>query len=298
MFDREKVRLGIAPIAWTNDDMPELGGENTFEQCVSEMALAGFSGCEVGSKFPRDVAVLKKALSLRKLSVASAWFSSFLTTDSYERTAAAFVSHRDFLRAMGARVVVVSEQGHSVQGQMNTPVFDGKPHFSDQEWQRLTDGLENLGRLAKEVGMTLVYHHHMGTGVQTAAEIDRLMAATDPEQVSLLFDSGHLTFAGENPLAVLEKHVSRVRHVHLKDIRSEVLTRVHQDRMSFLQAVKAGVFTVPGDGMIDFRPLFKVLDEHGYQGWLLVEAEQDPALANPLEYALKARSYIRETTGL
>lgn len=298
MLDKYKVKLGIAPIAWTNDDMPELGGENTFEQCVSEMALAGFTGSEVGNKYPRDTEVLKKALGLRNMSIAAAWFSSFLTTKPYKETADAFIKHRDFLHEMGAKIIVVSEQGHSIQGQMDTPIFDKKPSFTAEEWDKLADGLEELGKLAAEKDMKIAYHHHMGTGVQTTSEINKLMEMTDPELVYLLFDTGHLTFSGENPEEILKKYVSRIKHVHLKDIRKDTLERVKLDKMSFLKGVKEGVFTVPGDGMIDFAPLFKILDENNYEGWMIVEAEQDPAKADPLEYAIKARKYITEKTGL
>lgn len=298
MLNENKVKLGIAPIAWTNDDMPELGGENTFEQCVSEMALAGFTGSEVGNKYPRGTEVLKRALELRGISIASAWFSSFLTTKAFEETANAFTKHRDFLHAMGAGVIVVAEQGHSVQGMMDTPVFSKKPHFTEEEWTKLARGLEELGRLAAEKNMKIVYHHHMGTGVQTLEEIDKLMEMTDPNLVYLLFDTGHLTFSDVNPEVVLNKYVNRIKHVHLKDIRKEMLERVKKEDMSFLNAVKAGVFTVPGDGMINYDPLFKILDENNYEGWFIVEAEQDPAKANPLEYAIKARGFIKEKTGL
>ncbi|ABO67169.1 myo-inosose-2 dehydratase [Geobacillus thermodenitrificans] len=298
MFKENKVKLGIAPIGWTNDDMPELGGEITFEQCISEMALAGFVGCEVGNKYPRDTKILKKALSLRGLSIASAWFSAFLTSKPFEETAEAFKAHRDFLYEMGAKVIVVSEQGNSIQGQMETPLFDKKPVFTEEEWDLLIDGLNRLGDLAAEKGMNIVYHHHMGTGIQTTEEIDRLMEETDPKKVSLLYDTGHLVFSGEDHLHVLNKHINRIRHVHLKDVRIEVANKVREEKMSFLQAVKAGVFTVPGDGVIDFKPVFEALDAAGYEGWFVVEAEQDPAIANPFEYALKARQYIRETCGL
>ncbi|AVX30334.1 2-keto-myo-inositol dehydratase [Carboxydocella thermautotrophica] len=293
-----QVLLGIAPIAWTNDDMPELGAENTFEQCISEMALAGFVGCEVGNKFPRDTAVLKKALELRQLRIASAWFSSFLTTRTYEETKNAFIAHRDFLYEMGAKVIVVSEQGHSIQGLMDVPVFEQKPVFTEEEWDRLGDGLNKLGQIAAEKGMKIVYHHHMGTGVQTAEEIHRLMEITDPQLVYLLYDTGHLAFSGEDPVAILQKYLPRIKHVHLKDVRAEVLEMVKKEKLSFLQAVRAGVFTVPGDGMINFKPIFELLAQGNYEGWYVVEAEQDPAKANPFEYALKARKYIRETAGL
>ncbi|MDU7963208.1 MAG: TIM barrel protein [Clostridium perfringens] len=266
MFN-SNVKLGIAPIAWTNDDMPDLGKENTFEQCISEMALAGFKGSEVGNKYPRDVEVLKKALELRDMEIASAWFS-------------------------------VSEQGHSIQGQMETPIFDGKYVLNEEEWKTLAEGLNKLGALAKEKGMKLVYHHHMGTVVQTTEEIDKLMDLTDENLVYLLFDSGHLVYSGEDALEVLKKYVNRVKHVHLKDIRKEKVEEVKRDKLSFLQGVRKGAFTVPGDGDIDFEPIFKVLDDNNYEGYLLVEAEQDPAIANPLEYAIKARKYIKEKTNL
>lgn len=298
MFDKGKVKLGIAPIAWTNDDMPELGGENTFEQCISEMALAGFTGTEIGNKYPRQPEVLKKALDLRGLTVCNAWFSSFLTTKPSDETIHAFIEHRDFLHEVGARVIGVSEQGHSIQGMMDVPILTGKPYFSHEEWERLAEGLDELGKLAKEKDMILTYHHHMGTGVQTLEEIDRLMDMTDPDLVYLLFDTGHLVFADVDAKEVLEKYAKRIKHVHLKDIRNDVWDRVKKEDWSFLKGVKEGVFTVPGDGMIEFDPLFKILHENDYRGWFVVEAEQDPAKANPLEYGIKARNFIKEKTGL
>jgi len=296
-MDANKIRLAIAPIGWTNDDLPELGGEIPFEQCVSEMALAGFKGSEVGNKYPKDPAVLNKALGLRGLTICNAWFSSFLTTRPYAEVEAEFIQHRDFLHAVGARVIGAAEQGHSIQGQA-LPVFDRKPSFSDAEWQRLTEGLNQLGARAREKGMKLTYHHHMGTGVQSAAEIDRLMNGTEAGLLDLLFDTGHLVFAGEDHLAVLAKWGRRIKHVHLKDVRPAVVERVRKEKLSFLEAVKLGAFTVPGDGCIDFAPVFKALEAAGYEGWFVVEAEQDPAKANPLEYAIKARTYIREKAGL
>ncbi|MDG0789753.1 myo-inosose-2 dehydratase [Cohnella ginsengisoli] len=298
MLEKSDIKLAIAPIAWTNDDLPELGGENTFEQCISEMALAGFAGSEVGNKYPRSPEVLRRYLAPRGLSIASAWFSAYLLTKPLQETVDAFVRHRDFLHAMGAKVIVVSEQGQSIQGLQDVPVFDGKPSFTEAQWRSLASGLHRLGELAQEKRMDIVYHHHMGTGVQTAYEIDKLMALTDPSLVSLLFDTGHLAFSGDDPLAVLAKHAGRVKHVHLKDIRPAVVEQVRRERLSFLQAVKAGAFTVPGDGALDFRPVFAKLAEMKYAGWLVVEAEQDPAKANPFEYAVKARRYIREHTGL
>ena len=297
MLDKNKVKLGIAPIGWTNDDMPDLGAENTFEQCVSEMALAGFTGCEVGNKYPKDPAVLKKALDLRGMQICNAWFSSFLITKPYEEVEADFIKHITFLKEMGAKVVGISEQSYSIQG-TDKPIFEAKYVMNDEEWDVFCKGLNKLGKTAKDMGIALTLHHHMGTVVQTEAEIDRMMENTDPELFSLLFDSGHLAYCGEDYMSVLKKYAKRIKHVHLKDIRPDVIAKVKAEHLSFLQGVRMGTFTVPGDGAIDFAPIFDVLAETGYEGYVLVEAEQDPAIANPFEYALKARKYIAEKAGL
>ena len=181
---------------------------------------------------------------------------------------------------------------------MEQPIFEGRHIMNEEEWKLLCEGLNKLGRIARDKGMTLTFHHHMGTVVQTKEEIDRMLRETDPELVFLLFDSGHLAYCGEDPLTVLKEHAARVRHVHLKDVRPAVVEQVRKERLSFLAGVRRGAFTVPGDGCIDFGPLFRVLEESGYEGWMVVEAEQDPAAANPLLYAMKGRAYLHEKTGL
>ncbi len=299
MLNAKNVKLGIAPIAWTNDDMPDLGAENTFEQCVSEMALAGFTGSEVGNKYPKDPEVLKKALELRGMEICNQWFSSFLLTKPFEEVERDCRAQLSFLKAMGAKIIGFSEQSYSVQGQMDTPVFGHKYVLNDEEWKALCDGLNRLGKIAlEEYGISLTFHHHMGTVVQSLAETDRPMEGTDPKYVSLLFDSGHFAYCGEDPVAIVKKYIGRIRHVHLKDIRPEVVQRVRDENLSFLQGVREGAFTIPGDGCVDFPSIFKVLEENDYHGYMLVEAEQDPAKANPFEYAKMARAYIREKTGL
>ncbi len=293
------IKLGIAPIAWTNDDLHELGAENTFEQCISEMALAGYKGSEIGNKYPKDPAVLKQKLDVRGLQICNAWFSTFFTSKPAEETYEEFIKFRDFMHALGAKVIGCSEQGNSIQG-TDKAVFDEKPVYTEEEWTKVTEGMNRLGELADELGMKCSFHHHMGTGVQTPEEIDRFMEMTS-NKVYLLFDSGHLVYSEGNQQAaydVLKKHVKRVAHVHLKDVRMDVVDKIKAEKKSFLDGVKAGTFTVPGDGDIDFTPIFDTLNEAGYDGWMVVEAEQDPAIANPFEYALKARSYIKEKTGL
>lgn len=298
-MDSKNILLGIAPIAWTNDDLPDLGKENTFEQCISEMALAGFCGSEVGNKYPKDPEVLKKYLDLRNIKICNAWFSTFFTTKKEEETIEAFIRHRDFLYELGAKVIGCSEQGHSIQG-LDKSIFDEKYIFSDEDFKKLSHGMNKLSELAKEKGMKVSLHHHMGTGIQTPEEIDRFMNSINKD-VYLLFDTGHIYFSEGSQEAVdslIDKYIDRIVHVHLKDVRKNVLDEVKKEKMSFLEAVKRGVFTVPGDGDISFDHTFSVLKNNNYKGWMVVEAEQDPAIANPFEYALKARKFIREKTGL
>ena len=297
MFVPNSVKLAIAPIAWTNDDLPELGGHISFEQCVEEMAASGFTGSEIGNKYPRDPDVLKPALEQRGLQISSAWFSTFFSEEGRSgETVDKYVEHMNFLKAMGARVVNVCECGHCVQ-MGSGHVFD-RPEYSDEQWHQVAEGLNMIGEIARENEMINAYHYHMGTMVQNLEETDRLMELTDPGLVHLLVDTGHSHYAGDDPLSIVRKYGLRIRNVHLKDIRQEILDIAHSGKMSFLDSVKAGVFTVPGDGCIDFSPIFKALAEGGYQGWFVVEAEQDPDKANPLEYAKMARNFIRENAGI
>lgn len=297
-FDKDKVFLGITPTGWTNDDMPMLGNDISFEQCVSEMALAGFQGCSVGHRFPTDRAVLKRELSRRGLRVSEPWVSTLFTAkEMSERTVENFKQQMAFIKEMGGTDVVVAELAHAVHQQPVAPL-PNKPVFNAEQWKALASGLNQLGRLAADDGMRLCYHHHMGTGVMTRAEVDRLMSSTDAAIVHLLLDTGHLYWAGDDPLDMARAYAKRIKHVHLKDIRQDVLERCTAARLSFLESVVAGVFTVPGDGAIDFRPILQVLADAGFEGWLMVEAEQDPAKANPLDYARKARAYLRDVTGL
>ena len=297
MLDKNKVQLAIAPIGWTNDDLPDLGGENTFEQCVSEMALAGFTGCEVGNKYPKEVPTLKHKLEVRGLRVCNAWFSSTLLSAGYEATIEAFIKHMNFLYDLGAKVIGASEQGNSIQGKP-VSIFRNKPVYTEDQWAAVAKGFNAMGSLARDKGMYFTVHHHMGTGVQTAAEVDRLMEMTDPNLVYLLYDTGHFAFAGEDSRAVLRKYVNRTKHVHVKGIRYAALENARANDYSFLESVRHGCFTVPGDGDYDFTEDFDILASNGYEGWIVVEAEQDPAIANPFEYACLARKYIREKTGL
>ncbi|UBS59889.1 myo-inosose-2 dehydratase [Flavonifractor plautii] len=293
------VQYGCAPINWTNDDLPSLGGELTYQQCLSEMALAGYKGSEGGCKYPKDFDTLKKALDLRGLVICNMWFSSFFTTFENEKTYEAFENHMDFTYALGARVVGVGECGVTVHGQEETPLFLNSPILTDEQMKNLAEGLNELGRRSQRRGMKVCFHPHVGTGIQSLSEIDRLMELTDPSLVHLLFDTGHSTMAGEDPVAILRKYIGRVGHIHFKDVRSKVFQKVREGNHSFLWGVKEGQFTVPGDGdMVDWKSIFEILKNSDYDGWIVIEAEQDPAKADPLEYAIKARTFLRENLGV
>jgi inosose dehydratase len=296
-IDRSKVKLGVTPTLWWNDDFPAIDIGVTFEQCVSEMALAGFEGCSVGHKYPKDPAVLRAALELRGLRISEPWTSTYFTAHEMEEaTLATFSSSLEFIKAMGGTDMVVAEFGGAVHP-LPMAVFANRPVFNDQQWEALCAGMNKIGDIAKSEGMRLCYHHHMGTGVMTRADTDRLMEGTDPDLVHLCLDTGHIAFAGDDPLDLTKAYATRIGHVHLKDVRPEVVAEVRDRHLSFQDAIEAGVFTVPGDGAIDFIPILQTLADHGFEGWLVVEAEQDPAKALPLEYAFKARKYLREILG-
>jgi inosose dehydratase len=298
MFEGRRVRLGIAPIGWTNDDLPSLGGDTPGEQVMSEAALAGYVGCGIGHKFPRDPAALRRALALRGLEVCGVWTSLQFTRNAmHAQTIRSFRDQMNYMKAVGATDLVCAELGHAVH-QQPIDVLPNKPVFTDTQWKAMVDGLHEIGRIAKQAGMSVSYHPHVGTGVQTLPEIDRLMADTDPGLVGLLYDPGHLHYGGADPIEVGRRHGRRITHVHLKDVRQEVLDRAKREGMSFLDSVIAGVFTVPGDGNLDYVEIMRGLDAAGFEGWLEVEAEQDPAKADPLEYATKARTFLRDVAGI
>ncbi len=275
------IRIGANPIGWSNDDLRSLGGETPLETCLAEAKLAGFAGMELGHKFPREPIALKAVLDRHGLDLVSGWYSMALLERDAEAEWVAMQDHKNLLEALGARVLIVAETSNAIHGDIAVPL-SRSPRLSEVQWPVFCDRLSTLaGRLAGE-DMQLVYHHHMGTVIQTGDDVDRMMQMTR-SAVHLLLDTGHLTFAGADPAAVARKHRQRISHVHTKDVRADVLANVRRSDLSFLDAVVAGVYTVPGDGMVDYPAVFAGLG--GYDGWVVVEAEQDPAKANPLTYA-------------
>jgi inosose dehydratase len=285
------VMLGINPITWTNDDMPELGGHIPLETCLAETRQAGFSGTEMGGKFPNRARELKPILDRHGLRLVSGWYSGHLLERDVDAEIGAMALHLDLMADMGCAVMVFAEGSGSSHGDRAAPASRRRQVASD-EWPAYGARLTRLAEHMGGRGVRMAFHHHMGTAVQTALEIDRLMAATGAA-VGLLLDTGHAAYAGADPLAIARRHAGRIVHVHCKDVRRAVLDRALAADSSFLDAVVDGVFTVPGDGGVDYPPILRTLREAGYAGWLVVEAEQDPAKAHPLTYARMGHDNLR-----
>jgi inosose dehydratase len=289
------VRIGINPLSWMNDDLPALGGETPLETALSEGKQIGYEGFELGNKFPKDGPALKAKLDAFGLACVSGWYSGFLAEDSVDAEIERCKAHMSKLQYNGVKVVVYGECAGTIQGQMDTPLAKRPQFANDALWKAYAQRLNTFGaHLQKTYGITLAYHHHMGAYVESPDDVDRLMALTDPASVGLLYDTGHAYFGGATePDLLLKKHVARVVHVHCKDVRPQVIAQARNDGWSFLSGVLNGTFTVPGDGVIDYDAILGALHAAGYQGWLVVEAEQDPALAPSYAYAQKGFQTLR-----
>ena len=284
------VKIGINPISWMNDDLPSLGGETPLETALKEGAEIGYAGFELGNKFPKESSVLRAVLGKYDLACVSGWYSGRLASRSAEEEIAAVQAHLTLLADSGATVMVYGEVADAIQGEAR-PLYK-RPRFqTQQQWQEYADKLTVFAKHLLDRGVRLAYHHHMGAYVESPADVDQLMALTGPE-VGLLFDTGHITFGGGDALTVLNRHIARICHVHCKDVRPNVIRLARNGHWSFLQAVINGAFSVPGDGSIDFPGILAALYRHGYQGWLVVEAEQDPAVAPSYQYARMGHDYL------
>ncbi|WP_413206392.1 myo-inosose-2 dehydratase [Rhodospirillum sp. A1_3_36] len=295
------IHYGTNPIAWSNDDDQTLGADISLERCLSEAASIGFDGLEKGHKMPGDAAALKAVLAPHGLAFVSGWHSLNLLTQSVDEEKAAIQPHLDLLKAMGCSVCIVCETSNAIHGRDDRPISQS-PALSDGDWAQFGADVEAIATHCAEQGIRLAYHHHMGTVVETPDEIDAFMAHTGP-QTALLLDTGHALFGGGDPEALAAKYMGRIAHIHCKNVRPAVRDQVRAEGLSFLEGVRRGVFTVPGDpeGVVAFEPVLRIAAEHGYEGWLVIEAEQDPAVRNPVEYqslGLRSLRAMARATGL
>ena len=287
------IKLGIAPIAWSNDDMPELGGETTLEQCLSEASKAGFTGIESGGKFPKNSKELIPKLEKENLQLCSGWYGATLLKNTPKEEFELMREQMDLFKDCKSPCMVFAEVTNSVQGDPKTPLSK-KPKLSEDQWELLISRINEISKMMIDENMPLAYHHHMGTVIETEDETRRLIESTS-DSVKLLIDTGHMLFAGGNSIKLTEDFMERIVHVHCKDIRKNILEKSLKNDSTFRQAFLDGAFTVPGDGCIDYKPFLTVLKNKNYEGWLVVEAEQDPAKANPFEYAKIGYNYLSKT---
>ena len=287
------IKLGVAPIAWSNDDMPELGGETTLEQCLNEANRAGFTGIESGGKFPKYSEELLPKLKKENLELCSGWYGAKLLKNTAKEEFLLMKDQLKLFKDCMSPCMVFAEITNSIQGDPNTPLSK-RPKLSKDDWIKLISRINEISKMMADENMPLAYHHHMGTVIETEHETKRLMENT-VDTVKLLIDTGHMLFAQGNSINLVKDFSEKLIHVHCKDIRKEILDKTLNNDNTFRQAFLDGAFTVPGDGCIDYKPFLKALKDKNYSGWLVVEAEQDPAKANPFEYAQIGFNYLNKT---
>ncbi|CAL76079.1 putative inosose dehydratase (2-keto-myo-inositol dehydratase) [Bradyrhizobium sp. ORS 278] len=290
------IRIGANPIGWSNDDLQEIGGETPLETCLAEAREAGFEGMELGHKFPREPQALRAALAPFGMACISGWYSAELLTRDADAEMRRLRPHLDLLKAMGSNVLVFAETSNAIHGDRGRPLSQ-RPVMRPSDWAEFGRRITDVAERTHAEGVRLVYHHHIGTIVQSADDIDAFMAATG-DAVHLLLDTGHATWGGADPAALARTYRARISHVHVKDVRAAVMEQARREDWSFLDAVLGqgdalGIYTVPGDGMVDYAAVFRELP--GYSGWIVIEAEQDPRKAHPLTYAKKGFAHIGQT---
>ena len=288
------VKLGIAPIAWSNDDMPELGGDTSLETCLSEAREAGFTGIESGGKFPKTSKELLPILNKHNINLCYGWYGANLLKRTVKDEIENIRTQLDLFKDCNAPCIVFAEVTNSIQADESKPLSK-RPKLDKDDWKNFCEKINEVGKRLEGENMPLAYHHHMGTVIQSHEDTERLMNETN-DTVKLTIDTGHMLFAGGNSLKIIKDFKEKIAHVHCKDMREKVLNKSLSQDLSFRHAFLEGAFTVPGDGCIDYRPIFNELVKNNYQGWLVVEAEQDPKKANPFEYAKIGFNYLKKTS--
>ena len=298
-----KMMIGIQPTGWTNDDFPEIGDDIPYQVILDQMQQVGFEGGSTGHNYPKHLPSLLHAVSSRKLLISSTWAGlAFSTGVGQDAAFDDFKQQVAFLKSVGATDVVVAELANAVNGVRSKSVLKDRPILNGSQWYLLAQLLDQAGKLARDEGMQLSYHPHVGTCVQTIEETERLLASTRPENVALCLDTAHLRFGGasqEEIERLTKKYADRIKHVHLKNVRRGVLPLAVGNDYSFYQAVQHGIFTVPGDpaGDLDLRRIVETLKAAKYDRWMIVEAEQNPQNADPLECAQVARAFLKAELG-
>jgi inosose dehydratase len=285
------IRFGVSPIAWINDDMPELGGDTPLEQVLAEARDLGFEGIELGGKFPREPKELRTLLARFHLALAGGWYSASLLTRSAREEIAALQTHLELLKALGCRVFILAETSNAIHGDRARPL-SATPRLDSAAWAHFGAKLTEVADSVAAAGLRLAYHHHLGTVVESGEDLERFLESTGPS-VGLTIDTGHAALGGVDAVSLIRKHPQRVAHVHCKDIRGKVFHKIKSEGGSFLRGVLEGMFTVPGDGDLDFPVVMQALADIGYSGWIIVEAEQDPAIADPRRYGAIGLSTLR-----
>lgn len=289
--------IGIHPINWVGEDVKEHGDSYTYDQVMHEISSLGFSGTEVSRKFPKDPSDLQKALDKHNLQLTTQWKSvHFSDPNRHDEEIEAYKKHVNFLKLFGCKVVSTAEIGGSILNQdrnrKEDEIFVNR--LDEDGWKYFIEGIHKAGEVCKDNDMQLVYHHHAGTVVEQPEEIDRFMEMTDPNLVSMLYDTGHAYYGNNNPVKLLEKYFNRIKYIHLKDVRQYVLDKSREKQYPIRKSLREGIFTVPGSGSLNFEPIFRALIEKNYNGWALIEGEQDPTVYNPHEYAARSLKYLQK----
>ena len=286
------IRFGVSPIAWSNDDLPELGGQTPLSSCLRDMRDLGFDGTELGNKFPRETLPLRQTLGEYELELVGGWWSTNLLNQEADEEFAAAKKHISLLRDLGSDIFIAAETSNAIHGLRHQPM-QNRPHLSASEWNKFCARMDNFAHLLSQQGMKLAYHHHMGTVIENGEDIEKFLSLTNPN-VGITLDTGHAHLAGADPLRIISTHSDRVAHVHCKDVRNSIARKAWTEGLSFLDGVVAGMFTVPGDGDIEFEPVMQSLKDLDYASWIIIEAEQDPAKAAPRQYAEMGLKSIRK----
>lgn len=285
------IRFGVSPIAWINDDMPELGGDTPLESVLSDIQEVGFAGVELGGKFPRDPAELRALLDRHGLALVGGWYSSNLLMRDADAEIEALRAHLELLHAMGSERFIIAETSNAIHGDRSRPLSQS-PDLTDDDWKIFGERMTRVADFITGQGLRLAYHHHLGTVVESGTELNRFLEVTG-DSVGLTLDTGHAALGGIDAVSVLRRAPGRVAHVHCKDVRRGIFETILAENSSFLDGVLRGMFTVPGDGDLQFQPLFQALSDSGYSGWVIVEAEQDPAVADPRAFAMIGLGTLR-----